>query len=98
MVIANGATDSSGIDYDRYSFGMFIIPAAFTGASVSFKVSSDGTTYFPVRDSTNTLISQTVTVGNAYQFPDEIGGARYVKIVSASAEGAARTILIMAKG
>lgn len=98
VIIPSGQTDSNGFIYDPYSFGLFVIPAAFTGASVSFKVSADGSNFYPLRSAANTLISYTVAAGTAYPFPDELGGAIYARIVSASAEGAARTIIIMAKG
>jgi hypothetical protein len=97
LTIANGATDSGTLIFDHYSFGMFVIPAAFTGATVSFLVSADGTTFFPLRNAANSLISYTVTVGNAYPFPDEVGAAHSLKIRSASAEGAARTIVVSLK-
>ena len=97
VTIANGATDSSVLTIDNYSFGLFTIPSAFTGATVSFLVSADGVTFVPLRNASNTLISYTVTPSNAYPFPDEVGAAFAVKIRSASAEGAARTIVVSVK-
>ena len=97
LTIANAATDSSALNFDSYSFGLFVIPATFTGATVSFLVSADGVTFYPLRNATNTIISYTVTGGNAYPFPDEVGGALSLKIRSASAEAAARTIVVSIK-
>jgi hypothetical protein len=97
MSIANGQTDSSTLTMDHYSFGFFVIPAAFTGATVSFLVSADGSNFFPLRNAANSLISYSVTPANAYPFPDEIGAALALKIRSASAEGAARTIVVSMK-
>lgn len=98
VTIANGATASSALKFGDYAFGLFFIPSAFTGATVTFQVSYDGTTYVVLKDSSNTDISYTVTASKAYPFPDEASGAAYIKIISASAEGAARTIYCSVKG
>lgn len=75
----------------------FILPASFTGATVSFSVSADDVTYAALYDSTNTLISITVTQGRAYALPIGVFPFVYVKIVSASNEAAARTIIVSSK-
>lgn len=95
--IANNAQDSSAIDMRGYAQGGFVLPAAFTGATVSFKVSADGTTYVAFYDSANALVSITVTQGQGYAFPIGLFAFPYVKIRSASAEGAARSISIARK-
>lgn len=91
--ILSGATESDAIDFKDFAQGGFILPAAFTGASVSFKAcnTSDGT-YVAVYDSANALLSTTVTQGRGYAFPIALFGFGFVKIVSASAEGADRSI------
>lgn len=96
--IANGGTNSTGIDFSAYAFGQFTIPSAFTGATVTFQCSVDGSTYTTLNDSSNATISYTVTASRTYPLPDELSGAHYFRIVSASAEGAARTILLSLKG
>ena len=95
--IANNAQDSSTIDMRGYAQGGFILPAAFTGATVSFKVSVDDSTYAAFYDSANSLVSITVTQAQAYAFPIGLFAFPYVKIRSASAEGAARSISIARK-
>lgn len=96
-VIALNAAASSAIPIASYRRGGFIIPAAFTGASVSFKVSQDGTTWTALYNSSNTLISITVGTDRAYPLPTEAFGFEYVQIVSASNEAAARSILVSRK-
>lgn len=91
-VIANGGTVSDAISFQPFAQGGFVLPAAFTGASVSFQVSIDGVTYVAFYDSANALSSITVTQGRGYAFPIGLFAFGFVKIVSASAEGAARTI------
>lgn len=96
--IDNGQTTSGKIDIRYRAGGSFQIPAAFTGASVSFLGSNDDVTYTAVHDSTNTVISQTVTASKGYAFPASVMQFRFIKIVSASAEGAARSIVCGFKG
>ncbi len=97
--IANGATSSGEIDIRNAAGGSFQIPSSFTGASVSFTGSNEsGGTFVAVHDSSNVVISQTVTASKGYAFPAACMQFRFLKIVSASAEGAARTIQIALKG
>ena len=97
--ILNGTTDSTpGIPFEPYAQGGFILPAAFTGTAVSFKVSVDkGTTYAPLYDSSNTLVSVTVTAARAYAFPISLFPFTNVIIVSNAAEGADRAISVSLK-
>ena len=99
VVIANGATASAEILLLGYAQGGFALPAAFTGASISFQVARvSGGTFLALRDDTNTVISITVAVSVAYPLPVELfAGWAAAKIVSASAEGAARTLEVVLK-
>lgn len=91
--IAIGDQDSDAINFKDYAQGIFAIPAAFTGASVSFKVSNEvAGTYSPVYDASDALVVVTVTAGRAYAFPIALFGAAFIKIRSASAEAAERII------
>ncbi len=77
------------------------MPAAFTGATISFEVSSSlAGTYVPLyKIADNTLVSLTVTAGRAYSVdPALFNGFAFMKIVSASSEAAARTITLTLKG
>lgn len=103
--IANGATTSNSIDLDSYGSDQglvgLVMPAAFTGASITFNVSLDDVTYQQLFTSANAALSITVTAGKTYSFAQdfrsEIAPYRYIQIVSASSEGAARTILLLKK-
>ena len=98
-VIANGATTSGEISAENMAGGSFQIPSAFSGASVSFTGTNEsGGTFVAIHDSTNTVVSQTVTASKAYAFPATVMQFRFFKIVSASAEGAARSIPYTLKG
>lgn len=91
--ILSGQTDSDAINFKDFAQGGFILPAAFTGATVSFKVSNTETgTFTALYDAANVLVSLTVTQARAYAFPVALFPFAFVKIVSASAEGADRLI------
>lgn len=97
--IANNATVSDGLDMGVGELVGIIMPAAFTGASITFQVSQDDSTYQALYDSSNSQVSITVSASRTYSLKQDVRANlskwRYVKIVSASAEGAARSIQAM---
>lgn len=96
--ILNGATNSDTIDWRHYSFGTVKWPAAFTGATVSFVVCDTSTgTFVPLTDDVGTLITLTVSVSKTTPLPVELAGAAYFQFVSASAEGADRSLVMTCK-
>jgi len=102
VVIANGAALSSSIDMSGSSGLGIFMPAAWTAAEIAFQVSHDGTTYYPLHDSDDALVEETVTVDNAYSCSVDLFPFRYVKLWSESAgsdenQGAARTIIVVVK-
>lgn len=98
LTIANGATTSDACSSAGYAIFGLVMPSAFTGASVTFTVSHDGTTYQALHDTTNTQVSLTVTASKSYDLPTALASWPSFKIVSASSEGAARTLQIVKKG
>jgi len=93
LTIAISTTTSGALTIKEYGRGGFTIPAAFTGATVTFHVSDDGTTYAAVRDDAGSAVAAvTVAASGIYNFPDAVFKHAFVKIVSASSEAAARTI------
>ncbi|MGH7743856.1 MAG: hypothetical protein ACREQ5_03435 [Candidatus Dormibacteria bacterium] len=95
--IANAGTVSTAWKIGQWGTGGFVLPAAFTGTTVTFQVSVDGTTFSALNNSSG-AVSLTVAQGKAYLFPADVFGFVQVKIVSGSAEGAARTIQVFGKG
>lgn len=103
VTIASGATTSISVDTSAFGEAVglvgFIMPAAFTGASLSFKVSQDDVTYVPLNDSSNALVSITVTASTAYGFKQDVRSCldpwRFFQFVSASSEAAPRIIVII---
>lgn len=105
VTIASGNTTSGAFDIKTTSphariIG-FVMPSAFTGASISFQVSADDSTYQDLYDSDNNKVSITVSASRTYGLKDDLakvlGPWRFIKIVSASSEGATRTIVVVTK-
>lgn len=103
--IPNGATTSNSIDTSSFDslqgFVGFVAPAAFTGASITFNVSVDDVTYQQLFSSANSAVSISITAGKSYAFTQDVRSElipwRYIQIVSASSEGAARTFTLLFK-
>lgn len=103
--IASGATTSNSIDLDNYatmeSLMGLVMPAAFTGASISFNVSNDDSTYQQLYNSANAAVSISITAAKNYGFSNDVCQNlrpwRFIQIVSASSEGAERTITLIRK-
>ena len=99
-VIAISTTDSSAIEVVDTASASFLIPAAFTGTSVTFKASAtkDGT-YAIVSDSTGTAVTVTsIATSSAewYPVPDEVLTHGFFKIIGSSQSGE-RSITIVSK-
>jgi len=99
--IANGQTDSDALDTGGMALCGIFIPAAFTGTALTFKAATSlAGTYVPVKNTlSGTLISYTVAPGqfNAID-PKDFQGIRFLKVVSGTSEGAARTLTLALKG
>ena len=96
--IANGATESGVIDLSGGKVAAIEFPAAFTGATVTLKAADkqDGTFKAVVND-TGTAYSITVTANSIVALDSVslgIAAIRFIKLVSVSAEGAARSLVI----
>jgi hypothetical protein len=74
--------------------GCFQIPAAFTGATVAVKISIDGVTYTEVVEEGAEANPITVSAGGTYAIPKKAFAAKFMQLLSASNEAAARSILI----
>lgn len=98
VAIASGAQDSAVIDISTWIAGGFVIPAAFTGSSVTYRVSHTQGSQVDLYDQYGTLVTTPVAVGRAYPFPQEAAGFASIIIRSSAAESAARTIALHKKG
>lgn len=98
VAIASGAQESAVIDISTWIAGGFVIPAAFTGSSVTFKVSHTQSSQVDLYDQYGNLVTTPITVNRAFPFPQEAAGFASIVIRSSAAEGAARTIALHKKG
>lgn len=98
--IANGQTKSAAIPTGGKTLCGIILPAAFTGVALTFEASSavDGT-FVPVKKADGSSLSYTVAQGTFVAIdPKDFYGIAFLKLVSGSAEGGARTVLCALKG
>ena len=95
--IANGQTVGAAFYVGAKAPLILEMPAAFTGASVSFQGSSDGVTYQAIHIG-GALYSEVVTQGTNCQVNQgALAGSPWLKIVSFGAEGAAREIVVVTR-
>lgn len=92
LTIASSASDSNALDVSGWMAGIFVIPSAFTGTAVSFKVSQTSTGHQPLYDQYGNQVSTPVAANRAFPLPQEAAGANSIIITSNATEAAARTI------
>lgn len=106
VTIASSGNLSSALEMSGASGGIIQMPAAWTAASIGFKVCNtvDGT-YLPLYDQDGVLVQiDSPAVDKAYTMPTELFGALYVKLWSQNGsgtntnQGAARTLTVTIKG
>jgi hypothetical protein len=102
VTIANGAQDSSVFQLGEATYMALGMPAAFTGTAMTFKgASTEAGTFVVVKDDSGSDVS--ITVGTSRWVAlqaavmAKLAAFRFLKLVSGSAEGAARTIEIVSK-
>lgn len=97
-MISSGLQPSTAIDSRRgVAYGLQM-PAAFTGTTITFQVSIDGSTFQALYDATGaTQVSMAVAASRSYDLPAELTAWAMFKIVSGSAEAADRALLVVGK-
>ena len=97
--IANGDTKTQAIDLGQATLCGVFVPSAFTGTAISFEASSTlAGTYVAVKDGLGASVSMTVAAGQYILIdPALMAGVRFLKVVSGSAEGAARVLTLAAR-
>lgn len=99
VVIANGATTSGQFRVAEYNRGSIQVPAAITGASYTLEVSNDGSTWDALKVAAGTAVSSVNwAADDILPLPSSVFDCLYARIVSAGAEGAARTFKVFLKG
>ena len=96
ITVASNATTSAEVDLGGTEIVGLQLPAAFTGTTLKFMVSTvSGGTYQTLTDGAGADVSKTVAQGKYVGIdPTLFRGIRFVKLVSGSSEGADRQIVI----
>lgn len=98
VTIAESGTTSTAANLDGLAVMGFIIPAAFTGTTMTLLGSDDGTNFYSLVNASGTALSVTV-VASSYMLMSatDLMGMRYLKLVSGSSEAAARSVGIITR-
>ena len=102
VVIALAGTASTEIDFRGYKYLSFLMPAAWTAATLTLKGSavSGGTKVAIKNDSNVALPAMTVAVDTIYSIDTSIltvAGVHFLAFESSAPQDAARTIKVMLK-
>lgn len=95
--ILSGGTVSSDVYVGEYVPVTLQMPAAFTGTSVTFQGSADGSLYQQIYVG-GSAYTETVAAGKAVVLSGTaFAGSEWIRVVSNSAEGADRAITVVAR-
>lgn len=96
LTIANGQTASAEADLEGFVLVGFETPAAMTGTAMTFTVAATASgTHKALKTSGGSALSFTTAASGYYACdPVNFWGARFLKLVSGSAEGAERTLIL----
>lgn len=102
VTIASSGTTSNAIDIaeNGWQLAGFIIPAAFTGTSISIQTSDTLTgTYVTVQDGAGADLTFAVTASRFIPIPNLslTAGLRFIKLVSNASESSSRVIVLAAR-
>ena len=97
VTIASSGTTSQAIDVGEWLIAGIVTPAALTGVAFTFTGAlTESGTYRPLVDSTGAAISVTVSADDHVLIePQTFAGVSWIKLVSGSAEAAAREITLV---
>ena len=102
VVIASAGTVSTEIDFQKYKYLSFLMPAAWTAATLTLKGSATaaGTKVAIKNDSDVAIPAMTVAVDTIYSVDTSvlfIAGIHFLAFESSAAQDAERTIKVMLK-
>ena len=98
--IANGQTTSAAIICNGLALVGIQLPTTFTGTTLTFQGSMDGTTFQTIKSTTSgTSLSYTVAQATYVAIdPTPFQGLKALKLVSGASEGGARAFTAALKG
>lgn len=99
--IASGATESDAIDLGGYALAALHMPAAFTGSAITVMAAPTLTGTYQALYADSVQVSLEVAASRVVAFGGDeamaIAACRFIKLVSGSAEAAARSITLLLK-
>lgn len=100
ITIASGGTVSGPCSAQGLASLFLETPASFEGTTLTFQVSSDGTTFVPLCDDSggNTAASITVGVSRGYPLPTGLSAWPWFQITSNNATAADRLLKLWGQG
>lgn len=98
VTIASSGTVSNAIDLGEGVLVGIQMPAAFTGIALTFQASDSLAGTYNAVTSISAAYSVTVAAAKYVSIsPNDLAGVRFIKVVSGSAEGADRDIILMVR-
>ena len=99
FTIPSCETTTESFNFETKIITGIIMPSAFTGTSISFELSYDNSTFYPLYDApTNALVTISVTTGVFYGIvPQDFTYLGFLRIVSDATEDADREIQIITR-
>ncbi|HDZ21595.1 hypothetical protein LCGC14_1489680 [marine sediment metagenome] len=98
LTIASAASVSDGMSIVEVTTGSLLIPAAFSGTTLTFQASLTlGGTYSPVRNASNAEVSLDVTTSAWHAIPTEVMTHDHIKLVSEATEPVEQSISVVTK-
>jgi hypothetical protein len=97
VVIANGQTLSGFVRMKTSSMCGVILPAEWDGTVLKFQVSNDGSTYYPLYNTSNAEVSLTVAASRAYELPTSLAMWDWVKLSAGTAQTGDTTCIFVRK-
>ena len=96
--VSADASNSSSVNTDNMLLAGIVFPSAFTGSSITFDYSVDGTNFVDVKETDGTEVSYTVSAGDMVRVDPSgwaFAGGGFLRVTSGSSEAADRKIKLI---
>lgn len=98
VTISSGGSTSNEATLQGKRIAAIIMPAAFTGANLTFQASIDGSTWYDIYNSSGSQVTCTVGTDQWIAIsPQDFAGVSRLKVVSDDTEAAERTITLVVR-
>src|SRR5271166_812658 len=94
--IPGGQTTSLSVNVTDLTMTGMLMPATFTGTTITFNASVDDLNFFPLYNTAGTQLQTTVGTNRFVLFtPGDFSGIQYLQLVSGSVEAGNRLITLV---